>query len=544
MSSHFIFSSLAVLALVAVSSGSNSVNLAWDPNPEPDIAGYRIHLGTESGKYSTITEVGNVSATTLAGLDIDTTYYAVVTAFNTSGLESLPSNEISFVVDQNSPPLVAVTSPLNGSTLPAVPEIVIEATASDSDGTIVAVEFFVDGVKLGESLNEPYQFNWGSPPPGTYTLSAIATDDVGSSSTSALNVVTIEAAPPELIPANLVRAEVTEGKFIFPMFNLVELGENGESLNIVQAAYPSPDGYVSLSFDAPISGDYHVWCHVNGPDETSDSFYMAFDDSPDFFTSFDPSNQFVFHFHNTDSASPESYENGWIWSRVNELNGESHSFNLVAGEHELTFRVRESGAKLHQVILTTDPNFDPRQLSLTDSPYQYYITKQPSAPASVSAGDSVQLSVSTAANVGVQFQWYKDTIPIPGATDASLILDGFAAIDEGTYSVLANFARGFLVSNPVLLEIDTVDSGDPGAFIASAGINPMPVVTSIQRNEAGLLVLDFGNPSTESIRVFVSEDLRSWGFLDSLPPSNQGSEFIDTGSLHAKKRYYRFLTTP
>ena len=68
--------------------------LIWDPNSEPDLAGYKLHLGPTSGNYDTVIDVGNLTTYTLTDLDVDETYYIAATAYNTSGLESGYSNEV------------------------------------------------------------------------------------------------------------------------------------------------------------------------------------------------------------------------------------------------------------------------------------------------------------------------------------------------------------------------------------------------------------------------------------------------------------------
>lgn len=80
-----------------------SVTLAWDANPEPDIAGYRLHYGEASGSYTTTADAGNVVTATVGDLVIGKTYFFVVTAYNTASLESLPSNEASFIAEPPSP---------------------------------------------------------------------------------------------------------------------------------------------------------------------------------------------------------------------------------------------------------------------------------------------------------------------------------------------------------------------------------------------------------------------------------------------------------
>ena len=81
-----------------------SVKLAWNPGGSPGIAGYRVYYGTSSGSYPQIFNVGNTTTVTVAGLIPGLTYYFVVTDYNTVGLESLPSNQVSFTSSASGSP--------------------------------------------------------------------------------------------------------------------------------------------------------------------------------------------------------------------------------------------------------------------------------------------------------------------------------------------------------------------------------------------------------------------------------------------------------
>lgn len=72
-----------------------AIVLAWAPNPEPDIAGYIVYWGTNSARYVSSTNVGNVTNWTTPDLEPGRWFF-VVTAYNTSGLESDPSNELEW----------------------------------------------------------------------------------------------------------------------------------------------------------------------------------------------------------------------------------------------------------------------------------------------------------------------------------------------------------------------------------------------------------------------------------------------------------------
>jgi Fibronectin type III domain len=67
------------------------VKLGWDPNSEPSVAGYKVKMGTASGIYGTVIDVGNKTSHNVPDLTVGTTYFFVVVAYNFFGLESDPS---------------------------------------------------------------------------------------------------------------------------------------------------------------------------------------------------------------------------------------------------------------------------------------------------------------------------------------------------------------------------------------------------------------------------------------------------------------------
>ncbi len=88
----------------------------------------------------------------------------------------------------NKAPMVSITSPVNGSTYVAGSTLTITANASDSDGSINKVTFFSGNTELGNDTTSPYSFAL-SAVADSYTIKAVATDNEGASTTSA--VVTI-----------------------------------------------------------------------------------------------------------------------------------------------------------------------------------------------------------------------------------------------------------------------------------------------------------------------------------------------------------------
>ena len=75
-----------------------SIMLAWDPSPTPNIGGYRLYQGVTSLSYTSVTDLGNVFTASVGGLTPGVTYYFAVTVYDTSGVESKLSAEVSYTV--------------------------------------------------------------------------------------------------------------------------------------------------------------------------------------------------------------------------------------------------------------------------------------------------------------------------------------------------------------------------------------------------------------------------------------------------------------
>jgi hypothetical protein len=93
---------LILLISLSVGAVEKKYTLTWDANSEVDLAGYRVYMGTVTGTYTRVAEIGLV--TTYSGAvqvpdDSLTNYYFVLTAFDTSNLESDYSNEVSATYD-------------------------------------------------------------------------------------------------------------------------------------------------------------------------------------------------------------------------------------------------------------------------------------------------------------------------------------------------------------------------------------------------------------------------------------------------------------
>ena len=95
--------SLLIVLIPALVLAGTDVTLAWNANDEPDLAGYRIHWGDQSGNYTSQVDVGNVTEYKIENLP-DGTYFFAATAYDDSGNESGYSNEVSATLTDDKAP--------------------------------------------------------------------------------------------------------------------------------------------------------------------------------------------------------------------------------------------------------------------------------------------------------------------------------------------------------------------------------------------------------------------------------------------------------
>ncbi|HXJ71947.1 MAG TPA: Ig-like domain-containing protein, partial [Candidatus Dormibacteraeota bacterium] len=154
---------------------------------------------TASDGDGSVSHVEFFNGATSLGIDPTTPYSVPVdnlaagtytlSAVATDNLGAKATNSVSIVV--NNLPTASFSSPGNGASFVAPANITLTASANDTDGSIVKVEFFEGANKLGEDTTNPYSFDWNNVGVGTYTLTVKATDDRGATTTSAAITISV-----------------------------------------------------------------------------------------------------------------------------------------------------------------------------------------------------------------------------------------------------------------------------------------------------------------------------------------------------------------
>ncbi len=160
---------VAVFVAHASLASAGALTLAWDRNPEPNVAGYRVYYGTQAGSLSSMVDAGNNTSWQVRDLVDGQRYYLAVSAYNTSGLESPLSTAVSGVV-------VGLAGLLSDISTPAPTGRPITWTALAGGGTL-EYRFVRLSLQSGVwSEVQPYGpsnvFNWTPSPgqEGTYLL--------------------------------------------------------------------------------------------------------------------------------------------------------------------------------------------------------------------------------------------------------------------------------------------------------------------------------------------------------------------------------------
>ena len=140
------------------------------------ISTVEFFAGTTSLGFGTLA-AGAYTLNFLAGLPEQVAPY-VLTAKATDNDNQVTTSAAVNINVGNAPPTAVITAPLAGAISVEGDLVSIAATASDSDGSVASVEFFVDGVSKGVDAVAPYTASYTGVA-GTHALTAKATDNLG-----------------------------------------------------------------------------------------------------------------------------------------------------------------------------------------------------------------------------------------------------------------------------------------------------------------------------------------------------------------------------
>lgn len=132
----------------------------------------------------------------------------------------------------NLPPSISLTSPVSNASYTEPANIILEATASDTDGSISRVEFYSGAELINIDPSAPYTYTFSNVPAGGYAFSAKAYDNNGAVTTSNSVSVTVNA-PSQ--PPQLTLSDSLASGLVTPATTVVTL--NGAPLSVSNGVF-------------------------------------------------------------------------------------------------------------------------------------------------------------------------------------------------------------------------------------------------------------------------------------------------------------------
>jgi hypothetical protein len=100
--------SICALCALCGSALAESVEVAWSPSTSTNVAGYRVSYQLSAVGYqpTTVLDVGAATNVVITNLIVGETYQFYATAYTSNGIESLPSNTVTYSVRPQPPTLI------------------------------------------------------------------------------------------------------------------------------------------------------------------------------------------------------------------------------------------------------------------------------------------------------------------------------------------------------------------------------------------------------------------------------------------------------
>lgn len=168
----------------------------------------------------------------------------------------------------NRPPTITISSPVKSTAFLSPATITIDAAASDPDGAISRVEFFNGTIKLGERTAAPYSYSWKDVAEGTYSITAVATDNSNAKTVSAPVTVVVEkaAAAVNQLPTISISVPGNISSFVAPATITISANASDSDGTVNKVEYFNGNIKIGESFSPPYqvafkctsAGEYNI----------------------------------------------------------------------------------------------------------------------------------------------------------------------------------------------------------------------------------------------------------------------------------------------
>ncbi len=352
------------------------------------------------------------------------------------------------------PPTVGITSPTNGAFLLAGSGNRIIAAAADVDGFIAKVEFYAGLTKLGTALVAPYTLTWTNALPGSYSLTAVATDNGGFTAVStpvSVSVVNGTTTNVALVSTGAVWKYFDQGLDLgtawrAPPFNDTSWAGGPAPLGYGDGDEATTNGFGPDPNNKFITAYYRRAFSVTGAAAFAalnlrvlrDDGVVVYLNGAELFRDGMPEGPITFNTlaNITVVGGDES---------TNFFGGPVNPALLVEGVNVLAVEV-------HQVLASSsDLSFD-LELSGTQTFLAPVITRQP-VNQTATVGSTVTFNAAASGTPPLTYRWRLNGTNLSAANDATLTLPNVQLAQGGVYSVVVSNSSGSATSQGAILAI-------------------------------------------------------------------------------------------
>ncbi len=196
-----------------------------------------------SGDGNSWTQIGTPTNITMA---VGAYVGLPVCSHNNGTLSSCLIDNVSASFLTNAPPVISWVVPTNNSTFIQPKTITLTASATDIDGTVTNVAFFNGTTLLGNvtsGVGNQYSLIWNNATVGSYTLSALATDNSGATNKSAATIAIVVQPLTLTLPNPQANGQ----------FQLTFQGQNGQNY-VLETSTNLAAGWTPVWTNAPTNG--------------------------------------------------------------------------------------------------------------------------------------------------------------------------------------------------------------------------------------------------------------------------------------------------
>jgi len=402
------------------------------------------------------------------------------------------------IVDNDNPPAVTLTGPLDGSVFGVGADIGVSATATDADNSVSQVEFFANGSSLGVVFGTPYSVTWSNAPAGNHVLLAVASDTSGLNATSP--PVSITVSPGAAQEINLIsftsnwRYDATTNDFGTTWTNAsyAEPGWLGPSPGLFyneSATLPEPKNTpVPLTYNSARIRGFYFRIHFDFPTNPGAGVTLVSSNLVDDGAVFWLNGLEVGRLRMSGTPTRTSLATGIPPGNGDATNYETLVFStnsLRQGDNVLAVEVHQQSDSSSDVV------FGMRLDARLGFPPTVVDAAQPTNR-TVLQGRSTTLALGIAASAPVTYRWFKDGALQPSFTQSTLTINNMAANNAGDYFCIVSNAFSVVTSRTATVSF-LADTVPPALVEAIAVLNGTNILVTFSEPLLGSSVTSVAN---------------------------------------------------